>query len=86
MAAGVHVGCEEPEAALGASEGETLVLCGLPFLLLLDWWSLSSVSGAGLAVPHSLACPVPDWWFFTVLHSSAWLTVARACIMRVCPG
>lgn len=86
MAAGVHVGCEEPEAALGASEGETLVLCGLPFLLLLDWWSLSSVSGAGLAVPHSLACPVPDWRFFTVLHSSAWLTVARACIMRVCPG
>lgn len=37
VATGAHVGHEKPEAALGVSEGETLVLRGLPLLLLLDW-------------------------------------------------
>ena len=69
VATGAHVGREKPEAALGVSEGETLVLRGLPLLLLLDWSSLTAlrfrcrtggplqpcISGARLVVLHSLA-------------------------------
>ena len=43
VATGAHVGREKPEAALGVSEGETLVLRGLPLLLLLDWSSLTAL-------------------------------------------
>ena len=56
VAAGAHVGHEKPEAALGVSEGETLVLCGLPLLLLLDWSSLTAL------------LPVPGWWPLTALR------------------
>lgn len=73
-------GREKPEVALGASEGETPGVMWPPSAAGLV--VLSSASGAGLAVPHSLACPVPDWRFFTALHSSAAYSGLRAHHMR----